>query len=154
MKKLIIILTLILTFSGCAKPSPAIYNPAGQLWSLNDFQHQWLVINYWAAWCEACRDEIPQLNLFNQKAPQSMQLIGVNYDEIALAGLTQLAQKLTIQYPLLLTDPAAQLHLPVAEALPVTYILNPQQQRVKTLYGPHSAKELISIVQELQQHSS
>src|SRR5689334_15671321 len=41
-----------------------------------------LLINFWATWCEPCRDEYPLLNeLAKQYNPKGLNVVGVNYDQ-------------------------------------------------------------------------
>jgi len=41
-----------------------------------------LLVNFWATWCEPCRDEYPMLNeLAKQYAPQGLKVVGVNLDD-------------------------------------------------------------------------
>jgi thiol-disulfide isomerase/thioredoxin len=41
-----------------------------------------LLINFWATWCEPCRDEYPLLNELAKKyAPQGLQVVGVSFDQ-------------------------------------------------------------------------
>ena len=41
-----------------------------------------LLINFWATWCEPCRDEYPLLNeLAKQYIPKGLNVVGVNYDQ-------------------------------------------------------------------------
>ena len=41
-----------------------------------------LLVNFWATWCEPCRDEYPLLNeLAKEYAPQWLNVVGVNYDQ-------------------------------------------------------------------------
>jgi thiol-disulfide isomerase/thioredoxin len=41
-----------------------------------------LVVNFWATWCEPCRDEYPLLNeLAKQYAPQGLKVVGVDMDD-------------------------------------------------------------------------
>jgi len=41
-----------------------------------------LLVNFWATWCEPCRDEYPMLNeLAKQYAPQGLQVVGVSMDD-------------------------------------------------------------------------
>jgi thiol-disulfide isomerase/thioredoxin len=41
-----------------------------------------LLVNFWATWCEPCRDEYPLINeLAKQYAPRGLQVIGINFDE-------------------------------------------------------------------------
>lgn len=41
-----------------------------------------LMINFWATWCEPCRDEYPMLNeLAKQYAPKGLRVVGVDSDQ-------------------------------------------------------------------------
>jgi thiol-disulfide isomerase/thioredoxin len=41
-----------------------------------------LIVNFWATWCEPCRDEYPMLNeLAKQYAPQGLKVVGVSMDD-------------------------------------------------------------------------
>jgi thiol-disulfide isomerase/thioredoxin len=41
-----------------------------------------LLINFWATWCEPCRDEYPMLNeLAKEYAPKGLRVVGVNSDQ-------------------------------------------------------------------------
>jgi thiol-disulfide isomerase/thioredoxin len=41
-----------------------------------------LLINFWATWCEPCRDEYPMLNeLAKEYAPKGLRVLGVNSDQ-------------------------------------------------------------------------
>jgi len=41
-----------------------------------------LLVNFWATWCEPCRDEYPLLNeLAKQYAPQGLKVVGVSLDD-------------------------------------------------------------------------
>jgi len=41
-----------------------------------------LLVNFWATWCEPCRDEYPMLNeLAKQYAPKGLEVVGVSMDD-------------------------------------------------------------------------
>jgi thiol-disulfide isomerase/thioredoxin len=41
-----------------------------------------MLINFWATWCEPCRDEYPMLNdLAKQYGPKGLKVLGVNFDQ-------------------------------------------------------------------------
>jgi thiol-disulfide isomerase/thioredoxin len=41
-----------------------------------------LLVNFWATWCEPCRDEYPMLiELAKQYAPKGLQVVGVSMDD-------------------------------------------------------------------------
>ncbi|HKD49805.1 MAG TPA: TlpA disulfide reductase family protein [Candidatus Acidoferrum sp.] len=41
-----------------------------------------LLVNFWATWCEPCRDEYPMLNeLAKLYAPKGLKVVGINMDQ-------------------------------------------------------------------------
>jgi thiol-disulfide isomerase/thioredoxin len=49
---------------------------------LEQHKGQPLVVNFWATWCEPCRDEYPMLNeLARQYSPQGLKVVGVSLDQ-------------------------------------------------------------------------
>jgi len=41
-----------------------------------------LLVNFWATWCEPCRDEYPMLNeLAKEYGPKGLQVVGVSMDD-------------------------------------------------------------------------
>lgn len=41
-----------------------------------------LIVNFWATWCEPCRDEYPMLNeLAKQYEPKGLRIVGVSMDD-------------------------------------------------------------------------
>jgi thiol-disulfide isomerase/thioredoxin len=49
---------------------------------LEKYRGKPVLVNFWATWCEPCRDEYPMLNeLAKQYAPQGLQVVGVSMDD-------------------------------------------------------------------------
>jgi thiol-disulfide isomerase/thioredoxin len=49
---------------------------------LEQYRGKPLLVNFWATWCEPCRDEYPMLNeLAKQYAPQGLKIVGVSMDD-------------------------------------------------------------------------
>ena len=49
---------------------------------LEQYRGRPLLVNFWATWCEPCRDEYPLLNeLAKQYAPQGLKVMGVSMDD-------------------------------------------------------------------------
>jgi thiol-disulfide isomerase/thioredoxin len=49
---------------------------------LEQYHGKPLLVNFWATWCEPCRDEYPLLNeLAKQYAPQGLKVVGVSMDD-------------------------------------------------------------------------
>jgi thiol-disulfide isomerase/thioredoxin len=64
-----------------------------------------LLIDFWATWCTACRKTIPELNRFQSLYKQKgLEVISINLDQGSPEPISAFAEKLGIQYPILL-DP-------------------------------------------------
>jgi cytochrome c biogenesis protein CcmG/thiol:disulfide interchange protein DsbE len=49
---------------------------------LQQYRGKPVLLNFWATWCEPCRDEYPMLNeLAKQYGPQGLQVVGVSMDD-------------------------------------------------------------------------
>jgi thiol-disulfide isomerase/thioredoxin len=70
---------------------------------LAEWQGRVLVVNFWATWCEPCREEIPLLMAARQKyAPQGVEIVGIAVDNGVKVG--QFSASLQIPYPVLLAE--------------------------------------------------
>ena len=119
----------------------------GQTTSFSSLKGNWVLINYWAEWCQTCLDEIPEFNRFYQSHKKdSITLFAVNYDALPLWKQKNIIKRFNISYPNLLKDPATDLHLGDIKGVPVTFIFNPKGQLVKTLYGGQTVKTLDQIM--------
>ncbi len=111
--------------------------------SLSALKGKWIIINYWAVWCDSCVKEIPELNHFYQhNQDKNILLFGVNYDHTPMPDL--------ILYPVLVEDPKKFFKLADVDVLPVTFIIDPQGKVVKSIIGPNTEKSLFKIMQILQ----
>ena len=88
----IVFLVLLGAAAGIAAPQvskrsavrkdPEIIDAQGYQKLLEQYRGKPLIVNFWATWCEPCRDEYPMLNeLAKQYAPQGLRVIGVSMDD-------------------------------------------------------------------------
>ncbi|RIJ69902.1 TlpA family protein disulfide reductase [Nakamurella silvestris] len=67
--------------------------------SVTDFRGQVLVVNYWGAWCEPCRDEVDDLNYaYESTKDLGVAFLGVNVAEPRQSGLDFAVEK-KVPYP-------------------------------------------------------
>ncbi len=61
---------------------PALIDLAGYRQLLAKYKGKPLVVNFWATWCEPCRDEYPMIvELAKEFKPQGISVIGVDMDD-------------------------------------------------------------------------
>jgi len=140
-------LFLLLSLCSCNQSAQAaLIDSHGQTVDIAAWQNKWVIINYWATWCEPCAKEIPQLNLFYQHHQQQIVMWGVNLENLNAADLSAAIKFMHIRFPVLQTNPAKILGLPPIQVIPTTFIINPQGKIVKQLFGPQSAAGLEEII--------
>jgi cytochrome c biogenesis protein CcmG/thiol:disulfide interchange protein DsbE len=119
-------------------PSQVLRGPAVNLASLRGKP---ALVNFWASWCEPCRQEAPELKRFDETLGNKANLVGVDWNDT-----TDNAQKFIAdsgwQYPVL-RDGSQQVGYAYGiKGLPTTFVLNAQGQIVETLHGPQTAAKL------------
>ena len=69
--------------SPAAPPAdPSLIDRQGYRDLLARYRGKPLVVNFWATWCEPCRDEYPALNELARKyAPQGLVVVGISLDD-------------------------------------------------------------------------
>lgn len=126
-----------------------LYPTHGQPIPFDSLKGKWVLINYWASWCEPCLEEIPELNqLYQHGDKQRFALFAVNYDMQPADRQQQLATDNHIRYPVLRDDPAEALGLGDIRGVPVTFIFNPKGILTNTLYGGQTAEGLKEIISD------
>ena len=86
-----VLLCLLVGTAGVAAPQaprvapphdPELIDSKGYEKLVQQYRGKPLLVNFWATWCEPCRDEYPMLNeLAKQYAPQGLKVVGVNLDD-------------------------------------------------------------------------
>ncbi|MBQ0929848.1 DsbE family thiol:disulfide interchange protein [Ideonella sp. 4Y16] len=147
MKKLLIPLALFLVLAGflfvglsrdprevpsplVGKSAPPFAAPtladAQQRISREDLLGRAWVLNVWASWCGACRDEHPVLVEWSRRPGQTVKLIGLNYKDQRADGLQWLRQ-LGNPYTTSIFDPDGRIGLDYGVyGVPETFVIDAQ----------------------------
>jgi len=109
--------------------------------SLNQWRGKVLVVNFWATWCEPCREEMPQfVQAQRELGSEGLQFIGIAVDQ--RDKVDQFARELGLNYPALIggydaLDLSRSLGNRFA-ALPFTVIIDREGRVAHTQLGPSS----------------
>lgn len=124
----------------------------GQRSVFSDYKGKVLVLDFYATWCEPCRQSIPHLiGLQNKFADQGLQVIGLNVggpDD--LPKVPAFAKEFGIQYPLAIPDDELVTFLLADnDAIPQTFIFDRQGQLAEHLvgFGPSAAGQIDSAIE-------
>ena len=119
-----------------AAPDFTLSNPAGKKVSLKDFRGKLVFLNFWATWCEFCRDEMPAMDrLYREFKGKGFEILAVNVKDNRKDALA-FAKKLKISYPIVL-DPEGEVGLLYgAFGMPTTYLIDRKGMVLARLWGP------------------
>lgn len=111
-------------------------DPAGKQVSLASFQGKPLIVNFWATWCEPCREEMPEISALATARPD-IAVVGLAIDETA--AVHEFSVSTPVSYPLLMAENEG---MPLAEqlgnnkgVLPFTVVISANGQISQTFFG-------------------
>lgn len=145
MKQCFLILACIVLV-GCERPVFEVVGGSGV--TASDLKDRWLVINYWATWCGPCITEIPEFNEIHHDARSDLIVLGVNFDAPSDPSM-QLAdlEKMKIEFPVVIQDPAGQFGYEVPSVLPTTVIVRPDGGIAAKLVGPQTKASVMQVLE-------
>lgn len=108
----------------------------GETISLADLKGKGVVVNFWASWCDPCREEAPLLeSAWRREQDNGIVFIGLDYLDQEPAAKAYLAE-FDISYPNgpdLQSQAARRYGI---KGVPETYFINPEGEIVQVVIGP------------------
>jgi thiol-disulfide isomerase/thioredoxin len=124
----------------------------GKTQQLAQWRGKVVVVNFWATWCEPCREEMPEFVRAQQEfGPKGLQFVGIAVDQADKAA--GFARELNVNYPVLIGGyEAMELSKGLGNrlvALPFTVVIDRQGNVAHTQLGPLKKAQLRSIISKL-----
>jgi thiol-disulfide isomerase/thioredoxin len=114
-------------------PSIRMFSLTGGSVNLAEFIGRPLILNFWAAWCAACKTELPILDRISARTGQSgARVIAVSEDRGTRDEVGRFVQSLNIRHLAIYLDPNGYLAHPTPETtgapfalygMPITYLI-------------------------------
>jgi thiol-disulfide isomerase/thioredoxin len=107
----------------------------GKIHTLSGYKGKWVLVNYWATWCPPCLEEIPDLIALHGDKKNNLVVIGVAMDYRNARQVTDFANGLLVDYPIVLGTPEIVRQIGPVQGLPTTYLYNPDGKMVAQQVG-------------------
>ncbi len=107
----------------------------GKTHTLSGYKGKWVLVNYWATWCPPCLEEIPDLIALHGDKKNNLVVIGVAMDYRNAKQVTDFADGLLVDYPIVLGTPRIVRQIGPVQGLPTTYLYNPEGKMVAQQVG-------------------
>ena len=132
-----------LALSGCggatsanSAPDFSLASRDGKTVTLSGQKGRVVLVNFWATWCDACKEELPVLQeLQRAHAGDRFELLAVSVDEDPAKAVPPFAQKRGLDFPILYGDRKTMEAYAVRE-LPTSYLIAPDGTIVRRYKSP------------------
>ncbi len=107
-----------------AKPGDALLTDLdGKHFRISDYRDKVVLVNFWAAWCAPCAEEIPQfVAMQNKYRDQGLQVVGVSVEDVE-SELRAFCVKNHVNYPVVPGDQTVADSLGGVLGLPTTILI-------------------------------
>ena len=110
-------------WDGGATPPLALEDLEGRAHSLADYRGKVVLVNFWATWCEPCREEMPSIDrLRSSFKGQPFEVLAVNLAE-PLSRIEKFVAQMPLGFPLLRDRDGAVGKAWKAKLLPASFLI-------------------------------
>jgi peroxiredoxin len=135
--------------SGQPAPDFKVISTTGQTISQDNYRGHVLIVDFFATWCQPCRQSIPHLVEINRKyGKQGLQILGLSVDEDGERVVKTFSEEFRVNYPLALAGEAATVDFGV-RSVPVMYLID-KKGKVAEVYRGYSDEMARSLEQSIK----
>src|SRR5216683_3105279 len=134
---------------GQLAPDFSLASLDGKMVKLSDFRGKAVLLNFWAFWCEPCKIEMPWfVDLQKKYGPQGLQVVGVAMDDASPKEVAEFAQKLGVNYPIVIGKEEVGTQYGGVQFLPSTFYIGRDGKILERVFGLVSRSEIESNIQK------
>lgn len=131
-------------------PDFSLKTMAGDTFTLSEHKGQVVVLNIWATWCGPCRKEIPDfIDLQKELGDKDVLFVGISVDKKGWSKVRPYAQKMEINYPIMIDNGTVSKKYGPIRAIPTSFIINKKGKVEYVAPGMLNKKKLKPILVKL-----
>lgn len=135
--------------AGQQAPDFKVISTTGQTISQDNYRGHVLILDFFASWCQPCRQSIPHLVEMNRKyGKQGLQILGLSVDEEGERAVKTFNDEFRINYPLAFAvDPVSADY--GIRSVPVMYLID-KKWKIVEIYRGYSNEMARSLEQSIK----
>jgi cytochrome c biogenesis protein CcmG, thiol:disulfide interchange protein DsbE len=119
--------------------------------SLADLRGRPALVNFWATWCDRCREEAPEMESLARSLHGRATLVGVDWSD-DLGNARDFIREHEWSFPVLRDSGEVGDEYGIT-GLPTTFVLDPRGRIVQTLRGPQTRSSLEAALHSVESES-
>lgn len=138
---------------GAPAPEFSAQDASGKMRSLSEFRGKIVVLNFWATWCPACKEELAAFEKIHKKYQQSgVVVLAVATDSQGWSEVSSFLAGRKLEFPVLLGTPHICRLYGGIESLPRTFFLDRQGRIVSSVNSALTEEALDRVLKLMQQN--
>ncbi len=106
-------------------PGFSLQNIHGETVDLRDFRGKPILLNFWATWCEACKEELPSMQrLYETLKDQGVEVVAISIDRSNFDRIRKYVEQYKLTFPILLDPDQKVRRSYFIMGLPTTYLID------------------------------
>ncbi len=116
---------------------------------LSQLKGKVVVVNFWATWCDPCREEIPDfVELYKAYQGRGLEIVGVSVDTGGEERVKAFAKKFGIEYPVVVADIQVARQW-LVRGIPRTFVIDREGKVAQKIVGVTDKRSLEAGIQPL-----
>ena len=143
------ILVLLVLFAGPAMAFDyTLEDLDGNIHRASEHKGKFLVINFWATWCDPCIYEMPELEKFYQTNRDRATVWGVTFEGTDKQKIADFVEHLGVTFPILGHGQDPKTGFATVTVLPTTLIVGRDGLFLHKFEGPITAVDIEQIIKD------
>lgn len=112
-------------------------------------KNKYVLINFWATWCNPCKYEIPILNKIYENKKNKLEIIGILFnDPLSTKDLEKFMLDYKMQYPITVSHGNTRLakQLDNVQMIPESFLYSPSGEFIKKFVGEIKEEEFLKYI--------
>ncbi|MBA2173826.1 thiol-disulfide oxidoreductase ResA [Halobacillus locisalis] len=116
---------------------------------LRDLEGKGVMLNFWATYCEPCKDEMPYMEeLYDKYENQGVEILAINLDSTDIV-VERFLQEYGLTFPILRDESGQVMDLYQIGPIPTSIFINPEGEIVEQVRGALTLSKLDGYLQQI-----